>query len=99
MQIQQQQTQQTTVPGTVVITVARDGADHDSHGNPIYCTAIYRAVARHRDGVLTWRRVGSYRDRTAGKRITGPMEARARARAEERGVEYYPYVRHGHVCP
>lgn len=91
--------QQQTVEGTVVITVARDGSDHDGHGNGIYVSAVYRAERRVKDGVLTWRRVGAYRDRTAGKRITGPMEARARARAKERGVEYRPYVRHGHVCP
>jgi hypothetical protein len=65
---------------------------------PIFCTAVYRAVPRKADGVLTWRRAGSYRDSTAGHGITSRMVLRAHARAEERGVAYVSGVRHGEHC-
>lgn len=95
-------TLQVTEEGAEVVTVARDGANTANCGNgisrPIYCTAIYRAERRHRDGRLTWRRVGSFRDGTAGIAITDPMVGRAKARAAERGVPFVAGVRHGTVC-
>lgn len=87
--------------GDEVVTVARYGCATAKAGRfsyPIYCTAVYRAVRRVRDGVLTWRRVGSYRDATAGRGITGPMIRRAEEAAAERGVPYVPGVRHGKPC-
>ena len=89
---------QTTAPGTEVVTVARDGAKTWKYGY-IYTTAVYRAVAGQDDGVLTWRRVSSYgADSTAGKKVTGPMVERAKARAAARGCGYVAAVRHGDVC-
>ncbi len=92
---------QETVEGSRVVTVARDGQKMAKCSRlwsvPIYCTAIYTAV-RRRDGLLTWRRTGSYSDGTAGRRPTGPMIDRATARAEELGVPFVSSVGHGNVC-
>lgn len=92
---------QVTTPGTEIVTVARDGARMAKSGPyhlPIYCTAIYRAVARKRDGVLTWRRVGSLNDGTSGRGVTGPMDRRARAYAASTGRTYRCDVSHGVAC-
>ncbi len=92
-------TYQVTLDGAEIVTVARDGADHDRHGNGIYTSAIYVATRRQSDGRLTWRRNGGYRcDRTSGKGITQPMKDRAKARAEDRGVPYILGIRHGTIC-
>lgn len=80
-----------------IITVARDGSRMTGGpvSRPIFCTAIYRAVPRVKDGVITYRRVGSLRDGTSGNGVTGPMIARAKAAAAERGVPFIPNVRYG----
>ncbi len=92
---------QETVEGSRVVTVARDGQKMAKCGGrfsvPIYCTAIYTAK-RRADGLMTWRRTGSYSDGTAGRRPTGPMIDRATARAEELGVPFVSSVGHGNVC-
>lgn len=92
---------QGTLEGTEVVTVARDGADCAPAGPgraPIWTTTVY-AAQRRADGLLTWRRVSSYRcDRTAGREVSGPMIARAKARAEERGCEFLAGIRHGTPC-
>lgn len=92
---------QTTPEGAECVTVARDGSNMAGTGGgysvPIWCSAIYRAV-RRADGLLTWRRVGDYRDSTSGRSISGPMVERAEARARERGCDYIERVRHGMVC-
>jgi hypothetical protein len=93
---------QVTPEGTEIFTVARDGSRMAKCTSkisvPIFVTAIYRAERRQSDGILTWRRVGSYRDSTAGHTPTGPMVARAKSRAAERGCEYVAGIRHGKRC-
>jgi uncharacterized protein (TIGR02996 family) len=92
---------QQTAEGTEVVTVARRGSDTARCGNnisvPIWVTAVYRAE-RRADGLLTWRRVGTSGYGTAGQKPTGPMIAHAKQAAEDRGVEYREWVRHGVVC-
>lgn len=50
--------------GARTCTIARDGARlaycRDGFAVPIWTGGIYQAVRRKSDGVLTWRRVGSY---------------------------------------
>jgi hypothetical protein len=50
--------------GARVCCVGRDGAKmarlHFGAFAPIYTGAVYEARRRVRDGVLTWRRIGSY---------------------------------------
>jgi hypothetical protein len=86
--------------GTEIVTVARDGTRTAGVRGTrmsfsIYCTAIYRAVRRERDGVLTWRRVGSLRDGTAGRGVTGPMRERAERYATQTGRRFEYGIRHG----
>lgn len=56
--------------GDLVCTVARDGSRMANcgggHHKPIWTGAIYEAVPRTRDGVLTWRRIGSFGDTRCG---------------------------------
>lgn len=77
-----------------IITVARDGARMARVSRrisvPIFTTAIYEAVARRRDGVLTWRRVGSLGIATAGRGVTQPMINRAKRYAAQLELPFYP---------
>lgn len=85
---------QTTPEGAEYVTVGRDGAATCPYAY-IWTSKVYRAV-RRADGLLTWRLAGSWAaDRTAGKKVTGPMIGRAKERAAERGV---PYGTHGTIC-
>lgn len=94
-------TAQQTAPGTLVVTVARDGtrcANTGQHSYPIWVTAIYEARARQSDGTITWRRVDSLGVGTSGYGVTGPMRDAAVAVAAERGLECRAGIRHGDVC-
>ena len=89
---------QTIAEGDQIVTVARDGARCTPHGWPIYVTAVYIAKARASDGVLTWRRQSSVGYATSGKRVTAPMERRAREYAASKGLPYLDSVRQGQAC-
>lgn len=82
-----------------VCTVGRHGSRCAHFGKrmwaPIYVGAIYEARRRRRDGILTWRRVGSF-----GRPTSGEPSARFIAKLREESP--YPWrepgtVRHGSV--
>lgn len=93
---------QATNEGELVVTVGRYGSATANTGKfsyAIWTTKIYRAERRKRDGVLTWRLHAMLRSHaTAGREITGPMIARARAEAEDRGCGYVSGCLQNEVC-
>lgn len=94
---------QETAEGARVVTVGRFGANVAGTGNghsvSVWTTKVYRAERRSRDGVLTWRLVSQLRSHsTAGREISGPMVARAKAEAADRGLPYVSSVTHGEMC-
>lgn len=87
--------------GERIVTVGRDGprtakfrAGAHTMSVPLWTTKVYEAVQR-RDGVTTWRLAYSVGRSTAGRSVTGPMEAAARAYAHEHGMRYVHSIGHG----
>lgn len=93
---------QATKEGSEVVTVGRDGSRTASRGQYmwlLFCTKVYRAVRRKKDGVLTWRVFSRFNDSTAGSDITGRMIDRAKAAGERTGRPYLPGVVQNQKCP
>ena len=79
-----------------VCCVARDGsrcANKGNHAYPIWTGGIYELVARKKDGVRTWRRVGSFGGTRAGYLPSPKFVAELQEQAE---YEWQP-VTHGQV--
>lgn len=77
--------------GDRIATVARFGTATTGRW-PIWCGAVYEARRRRRDGVLTWRRVGSFGATRSGKEPSALFVRQLKRVAE------YPWkdgVRHG----
>ena len=92
-----QTTEQTTTEGTRVCTVARDGqrtARVNHWTVPIWTGAIYEAMRRKRDGLLTWRRVGSFGRTASGHSPSAKFVIELQAEAD------HPWqsVSHGQLC-
>ncbi len=88
--------------GKRVVTVGRYGSRTAGTGGGcsvgVWTTKIYMAT-RRRDGLLTWRLLVEIdAHSTSGRKATGPMVARAKAAAAERGIEYVGSCLHGEVC-
>lgn len=64
--------------------VARDGARMARGRYPIWTGAIYKAVARKSDGVVTWRRAGNFGGTRSGYGPSAKFQAEIREAAEYR---------------
>ena len=88
---------QITPEGTRVWCPARDGARTANFGNnfsrPIWTGGIYEAK-RRQDGIITWRRVGSFGGTRSG---IAPSESFRAELAEQIALPEL-HVRHGKVC-
>lgn len=92
-------TTSTIVPGTRCLSVARDGAKMAKCGNgvsvPVWIVGVYEARARLRDGVVTWRRVGSLgRSVSCGRGSPRSLHIEATSMAAAMGL-VTRRVRHG----
>ena len=83
---------------TPVVAVTRLGMANCRRGRvsvPIWTIAVYRPVARQRDGIETYRRAVLVGRSRAGHRPSGRLMREAATYAESCSLPFRPHVRHG----
>lgn len=90
-------TEQTTVPGTRVATVGRDGARHTGHC-PIWTGKVYEARRRKSDGVLTWHLVSTFGGTRSGVQVSAKYRAEIIEAASAMGLQFVGGIRQGKRC-
>jgi hypothetical protein len=87
-------TKQVTIAGTRVCTIGRNGAKMAGKFAQLYTGKIYEATPR-KDGVLTWRMVGTFGGTRSGK---GKPSAKFIVEVQEASMHEWRDVRHGQIC-